>query len=1099
MWDAVTGARVSDSGDALEQLTALLGPARFNSDNGGVGAAFNFDTRSDNKGPEPESVAVGVIDGRTYAFVGLERFGGVAVFDVSDSVAPKFTDFLDTPGDVAPEGLIFIPAADSPTGRAAVVVANEVSGTVTMYDAAFGAYTLQLLHASDLEPGIAAGDDAPRFAAVVDYLERDLFAANDPRKQAFAGSVLLSSGDNFIAGPFYAAGGDPSLNTVLNSNPTGVNGDVASPGRAGIEIMNRIGFDASALGNHEFDQGQRELRNVIQPQAGQTSGANAPAPARQWRGATFPYLSANLSFTGTDLSGSIAPGGVSTTGLAAGRIAPSAIIDADGDGPGTEFVGVIGITTPLLAAISSPGNVGVSPTGVTGNLTPAQLQQLAGIVQAQVTILEGLGIDKIILLSHLQQFSEEQALAGLLRGVDVIIAGGSDTRLADNTDILRAGDAAEGQYPVAATGADGNPLLLVSTDGNFSYVGRLVLTFDANGVIQTNALSANVNGAYSADQAGVERLYGAGAVAEVVSPKAAAVKQVTDAVDAVITLKDSTLFGRSDVYLNGLRAEVRTEETNLGNLSADANLLAAQQFDTSAVPTTVSIKNGGGIRDSVGSVDSTTGARGPTAANPDAGKLAGQVSDLDIENALRFNNTLSVVTVTAAQVKLLLEHAVAATAAGATPGQFAQVGGIRYSFDTAGAPLVATGNAGIGIATFAGGTRVRNAAIVDDAGNVIDVLVQNGVVVGDPARLVRVVTLSFLVDDGDGNGLGGDNYPFPTFGAQLGAGVFERVNLTEGAAPLGEQRAAELYFQQEFPAGGPAYAEADTPAARDTRIQNLAARADTVLLGLAVPAPVTTAEDTPATALGVAPTTESGAGVTHVLVTNVVGGVLGLDGDILVTPGTFLTVEQAAALRFIPAADFTGAASFQVQAATGANPLALVGAVQTVAITVTPVNDAPVAVADAYPVTPGSRLTVGTPGVFANDTDVEGTTLTAELVAAMPATEGRVALGANGSLVFTPAAGFAGTTSFIYRVSDGVAFSAPATVTLTVAAPADPVPSLIDPNTGAPAAGFTPFPGANVPVDLAVGDVTGDGTADLIAGAGVGGGPVIKVFDGATD
>jgi hypothetical protein len=116
----------------------------------------------------------------------------------------------------------------------------------------------------------------------------------------------------------------------------------------------------------------------------------------------------------------------------------------------------------------------------------------------------------------------------------------------------------------------------------------------------------------------------------------------------------------------------------------------------------------------------------------------------------------------------------------------------------------------------------------------------------------------------------------------------------------------------------------------------------------------------------------------------------------------------------------------------------------------------------------------------------------------MPAAEGAVTLSPNGSFVFTPAAGFAGTTSFTYRVTDGTDFSAPATVTLTAAAPADPVPALIDPATGAPPAGFTPFPGANVPVGTALGDVTGDGTADLIAGAGVGGGPVVKVFDGAT-
>jgi hypothetical protein len=392
---------------------------------------------------------------------------------------------------------------------------------------------------------------------------------------------------------------------------------------------------------------------------------------------------------------------------------------------------------------------------------------------------------------------------------------------------------------------------------------------------------------------------------------------------------------------------------------------------------------------------------------------------------------------------------------------------------------------------------------VDDAGNVIDVVVQSGTVVGDPARLVRVVTLGFLVDDADGNGLGGDNYPFPTFGTPLGAGVFERVNLLEGSTPLGEPRATERYFQQNFPAGGPAYAAADTPVVRDNRVQNMAARAaagvpDTVPAGLATGSPFTTAEDTPVENLGIAPTPESATAVTHVQITNVVGGSLGFGDDVLVPPGTSLPVAQAAALRFRPAADVTGTASFQVQAASAADPAALVGAVRTVTITATPVNDAPAAAADAYPVATGSRLTVGTPGVSSNDTDAEGDALTAELVAAMPAAEGSVTLSPTGSFVFTPAAGFAGTTYFTYRVTDGTALSAPATVSLNVAAPADPVPSLLDPTTAAPPAGFVPFPGANVPVGTARGDVTGDGRADLVVGAGLGGGRVVKVFDGAT-
>ena len=125
-----TGRVVFDSGDMLERLTAQFAPALFNS-NGDPGT---FDTRSDNKGPEPEALAVGVVNGRTFAFIGLERTGGVMVFDVTDPTAPTFVQYLTTPGDVSPEGLIFIPAAESPTGRAMIAVSHEVSGTVTLYD-----------------------------------------------------------------------------------------------------------------------------------------------------------------------------------------------------------------------------------------------------------------------------------------------------------------------------------------------------------------------------------------------------------------------------------------------------------------------------------------------------------------------------------------------------------------------------------------------------------------------------------------------------------------------------------------------------------------------------------------------------------------------------------------------------------------------------------------------------------------------------------------------------------------------------------------------------------------------------------------------------
>ncbi|WP_243398230.1 choice-of-anchor I family protein [Deinococcus koreensis] len=139
VWDADLG-RVADTGDLIERKMAELTPATFNSD----GTASTFDTRSDNKGPEPEGVASGVVGGKTLAFVGLERTGGIVVLDVSAPANPVFVDYAHqiTPaaapesglaGDLAPEGLLFIPAADSPSGKALLVASHEVSGSVTLY------------------------------------------------------------------------------------------------------------------------------------------------------------------------------------------------------------------------------------------------------------------------------------------------------------------------------------------------------------------------------------------------------------------------------------------------------------------------------------------------------------------------------------------------------------------------------------------------------------------------------------------------------------------------------------------------------------------------------------------------------------------------------------------------------------------------------------------------------------------------------------------------------------------------------------------------------------------------------------------------------
>ena len=134
------GGLVFDSGDQLEQIVAERLPKDFNSTNDANGS---FDTRSDNKGPEPEGLAVGTIAGRTYAFVGLERIGGVAVFDITVPSRSTFVDYVNTrdfSGDLAgngsdsgPEGLVFVAATDSPTGSPLLLVGNETSGTTTVF------------------------------------------------------------------------------------------------------------------------------------------------------------------------------------------------------------------------------------------------------------------------------------------------------------------------------------------------------------------------------------------------------------------------------------------------------------------------------------------------------------------------------------------------------------------------------------------------------------------------------------------------------------------------------------------------------------------------------------------------------------------------------------------------------------------------------------------------------------------------------------------------------------------------------------------------------------------------------------------------------
>ena len=137
IWNATTGALVWDSGSELELIISkhpVFG-AIFNASN----SNNTLKNRSDDKGPEPEGIVVTEIAGRIYAFVALERIGGCLVYDITDPASPLFVDYKNTRtvatygGDNGSEGIIYIDAANSPTGIGIVVLANEVSSTLSFY------------------------------------------------------------------------------------------------------------------------------------------------------------------------------------------------------------------------------------------------------------------------------------------------------------------------------------------------------------------------------------------------------------------------------------------------------------------------------------------------------------------------------------------------------------------------------------------------------------------------------------------------------------------------------------------------------------------------------------------------------------------------------------------------------------------------------------------------------------------------------------------------------------------------------------------------------------------------------------------------------
>ena len=375
-----------------------------------------------------------------------------------------------------------------------------------------------------MDSAVGALENVENFSAMLDG-----FRAQFPNN-----TLVLSSGDNYVPGPRYFAAGDEVNDALLG---------IAGNGRGDIAFLNAMGFQASVLGNHELDQGTGAFASIIASETGD---------AGTYPGASFPYLSSNLNFAPDEnLAGLVVADGQEAM-LVGGSLARSAVVTVAG-----QRIGIVGATTPTLASITAPAP-SASCRGDSNDL-----DALAAIIQDAVDELTGQGINKVILLAHMQRLDIEQALATRLKGVDIIVAGGSNTLLADATDRLWHGDVAEDTYPLLYYSADDAPVLLVNTDGDYKYLGRLVVQFDGAGRVIPESIDPYLSGAYATAPQGGQAFAG---------QPIPEVSRVAESLRGVLSIRDGNIIGRTEVYLDGRRGAVRTQETNLGNLIADAIL-----------------------------------------------------------------------------------------------------------------------------------------------------------------------------------------------------------------------------------------------------------------------------------------------------------------------------------------------------------------------------------------------------------------------------------------------------------------------------------------------------------------------------------------------
>ncbi len=423
-------------------------------------------------------------------------------------------------------------------------------------------FELNILHINDLHSRIEAISKTDSTCSAEDASKNECFGgiarvktAIDARRAELSGKnvLTLDAGDQFQGSLFY---------TTYKSSPI-------------ADFMNGIGFDAMAIGNHEFDDGPEELAKFIDA-------------------LKFPMISGNT------LAGLNSP--------VADKFKPYIIKEF-----GEEKVAIVSVLATDTDETSSPGDAVLFADEI-------------GYLKEAVKEIEGQGIDKIVLLSHVG-YVKDQEIAAAVDGIDVIVGGHSHTLLSNTNE------KAAGPYPTMVKNPAGKDVPIVQAYAYSKYLGDLTVVFDDAGVVKTAT--------------GEPKLLDAS-----VTPDAGFVAKVAELAGPIEELKQKEI-GATAEGVDGSRETCRAMECTMGNLVADAMV---DRLSDQGI--TIAIQNGGGLRASID---------------------AGTVTMGEVLTVLPFQNTLASFQLKGSDVVAALENGVSQVEEAA--GRFPQVSGLKYTAD----------------------------------------------------------------------------------------------------------------------------------------------------------------------------------------------------------------------------------------------------------------------------------------------------------------------------------------------------------------------------------------------------------------------------------